>query len=93
MVGIQINPEEVQTNIVVFHTPGVSAAAVAQKLMEQGVGVLAIAPESLRAVTHLMVTEAQVRAMPEQVASVLLSFNSSAQSEQNQRTYPARSSY
>jgi threonine aldolase len=91
--GIQIKPEDVQTNIVVFHTPGVSAAAVAQELMERGVGVLAIGAEALRAVTNLMVTEAQVRAVPEQVESVLLSFKSDVNSEQNQRTHPARSSY
>ena len=93
VAGIQINPEEVQTNIVVFHTPGISAAAVAQELTERGVGVLAIGAESLRAVTNLMVTEAQVRVVPEQVAAVLLSVNSSSQVEQHQRTYPARSSY
>jgi threonine aldolase len=93
VAGIQINPEEVQTNIVVFHIPGVSATAVAQKLVEQGVGVLAIGAESLRAVTNLMVTEAQVRVVPEQVAAVLLSLRSSAQAEQHQRTSPARSSY
>ncbi len=91
--GIQINPEEVQTNIVVFHTPGISAPAVAQELTEQGVGVLAIGAESLRAVTNLMVTEAQVRVVPERVKSVLLKFNSGSKSEQNQRTHPARSSY
>jgi threonine aldolase len=93
VAGVQINPEEVQTNIVVFHTPGVSAAAVAQKLMEQGVGVLAIGVESLRAVTNLMVTEAQVRVVPEQVKSVLLALNSGSNFEQNQYLHPARSSY
>jgi threonine aldolase len=91
--GIQINPEEVQTNIVVFHTPGISAAAVAQELMERGVGVLAIGVESLRAVTNLMVTEAQVRVVPERVKSVLLLFNSDPHFEQNQPIHPARSSY
>jgi threonine aldolase len=91
--GIQINPEEVQTNIVVFHTPGISASAVAQELTERGVGVFAIGAESLRAVTNLMVTAEQVRAVPEQVKSVLSSFNSDSDSKQNQRTYPARSSY
>jgi threonine aldolase len=93
VAGIQINPEEVQTNMVVFHTPGISASAVAQELTERGVGMFAIGAESLRAVTNLMVTEEQVRAVPERVESVLLSFNSDSNSEQNQQPHPARSSY
>jgi threonine aldolase len=72
--GVKIDPA--QTNIVVFHTPGVAAEGVAKKLMEQGVGVLAIGAETLRAVTNLMVTEAQVRMVPERVAAVLASFHS-----------------
>jgi threonine aldolase len=76
VAGVKINPAEVQTNIVAFHTPGVAADAVAQKLMEVGVGVLAIGAETLRAVTNLMVSEAQVRAVPERVASVFAAFNS-----------------
>jgi hypothetical protein len=50
--------------------------------------VLAIGAETLRAVTNLMVTEAQVRVVPERVESVL----SSVHSEIN-LIHAARSSY
>jgi threonine aldolase len=90
--GVKIDPAEVQTNIVAFQTPGVSAEAVAQRLMEQGVGVLAIGVETLRAVTNLMVTEAQVRAVPERVEAVLSSFHGEINSGVN-FVHGARSSY
>jgi threonine aldolase len=62
-IGMTVNPDEVQTNIVVFHTP-IAASELQQRLMEKGVGVLAIGANSLRAVTNLMVTREQIQAVP-----------------------------
>ncbi|NJL22197.1 MAG: aminotransferase class I/II-fold pyridoxal phosphate-dependent enzyme, partial [Leptolyngbyaceae cyanobacterium SM1_3_5] len=56
---VDVDIEAVETNIVIFHTK-VSAQSIAQRLTEKGVAMLAIAPNSLRAVTNLMVDRAQV---------------------------------
>jgi threonine aldolase len=58
--GIDIDPSEVQTNIVLFRTGPVDANALAARLAERGVGMLARDAGSIRAVTSLMVTEAMV---------------------------------
>ena len=52
--GVQVEGP-VQTNIVRFRSPGVDAAALAGRLRERGVAVMATGPDSFRAVTHLMV--------------------------------------
>lgn len=57
---IDVDLEAVETNIVIFHTKTVSAQSIAQRLAEKGVAMLAIAPNSLRAVMSLMVDRAQV---------------------------------
>ena len=58
---IQLDRAAVQTNIVIFHTKTIPAPAIAQRLAEKGVAVLAIASNSLRAVTNLMVDRAQIQ--------------------------------
>ncbi len=57
--GIQINPAEVETNLVRFDIGG-SASQAAQRLAEAGVRVLATGPSTLRAVTSLMVDRADI---------------------------------
>lgn len=59
--GIEINPETVETNIVIFHIKTISAETLVQRLAEEGVAMLAIAPNSLRAVTNLMVNKEQIQ--------------------------------
>lgn len=71
IAGIDINPEDVQTNIVVFHTKEIPAQTLAQQLKERGVAILATGPNSLRAVTSYMVTQEQIRQVPELVAAAL----------------------
>lgn len=61
--GLTLQPDQVDTNIVIFHvdpTLGTAAEFVA-RLKEHGVLMLAISPTSVRAVTHLDVNEAQVK--------------------------------
>jgi len=69
--GIEINPEEVETNLVVFHTPGVSAPILVDRLREKGVAVLAVGAHSIRAVTSLMVTRAQIEQVSEWMEAVM----------------------
>lgn len=58
--GIELNPEDVETNIVIFRTTSLSASELQQRLEAQGVRMLAIGPDSIRAVTNLMVEPDQI---------------------------------
>ncbi|MDJ0718373.1 MAG: low-specificity L-threonine aldolase [Prochloraceae cyanobacterium] len=69
--GIKINPEDVQTNIVIFETEDIPATALVGKLEEKGVALLAIGANKLRAVTNLMVTREQVEKVPALVEAAL----------------------
>jgi threonine aldolase len=57
--GIAINPEEVETNIVIFDVAGtgMDAQTVIDRLRDQGVMMLPIAETRIRAVTHLDVSD------------------------------------
>jgi threonine aldolase len=56
--GVAINPEEVETNIVIFDVAGtgMTASSVTDRLREHGVLMLPVSPTRVRAVTHLDVT-------------------------------------
>ena len=69
--GIEINPEDVQTNIVIFHTTSISAQTLVERLREKGVAVLAIGSNSLRAVTNLMIDREQIQQVPSLVAAAI----------------------
>lgn len=58
--GIAIAPDAVETNIVNFELPGQSADDMVKKLAQRDIAVLATGPHRIRAVTHLMVTSAQI---------------------------------
>jgi len=61
--GLELQPLETDTNMVIFHVdPEVATAAqLVARLQQSGVLVLAFGPTKIRAVTHLDVTEAEVR--------------------------------
>jgi threonine aldolase len=69
--GIEINPEQVETNLVVFHVSTMSAQALVDRLQEQGVAMLSVGAHSIRAVTSLMVTKAQIEQVPECVRAIV----------------------
>jgi len=59
--GIIINPEKVQTNIVMFESPsGILASELTQRMDAQGVGLLPRGGQRIRAVTHRMVGAADI---------------------------------
>lgn len=60
--GIEISPENVETNLVIFRTnlPQMSAPELAAGLKEHDVLVLAFGPNLIRAVTHLDVDRAGI---------------------------------
>jgi threonine aldolase len=66
--GIEIDPDDVETNIVIF---GVAdAPALAERLAEE-VDLLAIGAERMRAVTHLDVDRAQIERAIEAIGAAL----------------------
>jgi threonine aldolase len=58
--GVDLQPTDVETNIVLFRVTRLKAAGLAAQLDGQGVRVLATGPDTLRAVTHLNVTAGDI---------------------------------
>ncbi len=59
--GIALDPATVETNIVFFELTGrLDAAAFVERLLERGVRMGAMGPRTVRAVTHLDVSAAQI---------------------------------
>jgi threonine aldolase len=84
--GIVIDPNWVQTNIVNFEVPNHSAVEVVKGLAQRGVAVLATGPHRIRAVTHLMVTRAQIEQAVEAIAQEVCALNSHSKIEVSNRT-------
>lgn len=64
IAGIEIDLENIQTNIVVFSTKEIPAQTLTKRLKQRGVALLPTGPNSLKAVTSLMITQEQVRRVP-----------------------------
>ena len=58
--GLELDPACVQTNIVLLRVQKPSAATLARALDEAGLRVLAVGPDTLRAVTNLMVSSGEI---------------------------------
>ncbi|MBI5830802.1 MAG: low-specificity L-threonine aldolase [Armatimonadetes bacterium] len=58
--GVELDPGSVQTNIVSFDVPAMPAKELAARLDQAGVRMLATGPHTVRAVTSLMVTAADM---------------------------------
>ncbi|MGB2822069.1 MAG: low-specificity L-threonine aldolase [Phycisphaerae bacterium] len=69
--GIELDPATVETNIVIFRVTACPAAELVEKLKAAGVLVLATAPDSIRAVTNLMVDADGIRRALAAFAEVL----------------------
>lgn len=71
--GLTLQPDQVDTNIVIFRVdPEIGTAPeLVAKLAAQGVLMLAISPTQIRAVTHLDVSERQVREAGEVLARLV----------------------
>jgi threonine aldolase len=69
--GLKLDPDVVETNIVIFDVDAElgTAAAFCARLRDEGVWMNSIAPQRIRAVTHIDVSRAQV----EHAAEVLIS--------------------
>ena len=60
--GVEIDLDTVETNIVIFRVTTMPAAETVEKLAAAGVAVLATGPDTVRAVTNLMVSADDVTA-------------------------------
>lgn len=62
MTGIQIDPEEVVTNIVLFDVTntGMDADTLVERLVHKGVLMIPFGPTTVRAVTHLDISTADI---------------------------------
>ena len=58
--GIDLDPETVETNIVLFDVTTMAASELMARLAAAGVGVLALGPQTVRAVTHLDVSSEDI---------------------------------
>ena len=68
---LTVDLEAVQTNIVYFHLPKHDAQAIVARLAEKGIDIGAMGPNTLRAVTHLDVTAADIAQATEALRQVL----------------------
>ena len=71
--GIDINPDDVETNIINFRVKGMNINALIEKLNNQGTHVLAKDSKTIRAVTNLMVSESQINTALEHVSNAMKS--------------------
>lgn len=57
----EVDPDAVATNIVILRTPGVSSRSVVSMLEGTGIGCLAVGPDLIRLVTHLSLSDRDIR--------------------------------
>ena len=69
--GLELDPAAVQTNIIFMRVRKLPAATLVDALNQAGVRVLALGPDSIRAVTNLMVSSGQIPAALEIFARTL----------------------
>ena len=71
--GIDINPDDVETNIINFRVQGMTIDELIEKLNKQGTHVLPKDSITIRAVTNLMVSESQINIALDHVRNVMKS--------------------
>ena len=71
--GIEINPDDVETNIINFRVQGMTKDELIEKLNKQGTHVLPKDSITIRAVTNLMVSESQINIALDHVRNAMKS--------------------
>jgi threonine aldolase len=69
--GLEAKPAEVETNMVRFRVRSLPAQQLVDRLRAQGVLVLPVAPDTIRAVTNLMVSSDDIQAVVAIIAGVM----------------------
>ena len=68
---IDCNPDTVHTNIVMIHTRDIPSIKLVEQLADDGVLMLTHGDRMIRAVTHLMVSAAQIQQVADKVKSAI----------------------
>ena len=55
--GLELDPDDVETNIVRFRTPGADAFRLAEDLLDRGIAVLPGPRDAMRVIPHLWITD------------------------------------
>ena len=71
--GIDVNPDDVETNIINFRVQGMTIDELIEKLNKQGTHVLPKDSITIRAVTNLMVSESQINIALDHVRNAMKS--------------------
>jgi threonine aldolase len=71
--GLEVDPADVETNMVRFHVRSMPAQDLVDRLRAQGVLVLAVGPATIRAVTNLMVASPDIHVAVDTVAAMMKS--------------------
>ena len=71
--GIDVNPDDVETNIINFRVQGMTKDELIEKLNKQGTHVLPKDSITIRAVTNLMVSESQINIALDHVRNAMKS--------------------
>ena len=71
--GIEINPDDVETNIINFRVKGMNIYELIERLNKQGTHVLPKDRITIRAVTNLMVSESQINTTLDHVRNAMTS--------------------
>ena len=69
--GLEVEPAEVETNMVRFRVRSLPAQQLVDRLRAQGVLVLTVGPDTIRAVTNLMVSSDDIQAAVAIIAAVM----------------------
>jgi threonine aldolase len=69
--ALEASPQEVETNMVLFRVRAMPAEVLVRRLQSEGVLVLAVGPDTIRAVTNLMVSSDDIETASEAVTRVL----------------------
>jgi threonine aldolase len=72
---IEIDPNSVETNMILFHTPTISAPDLVKCLEGKGVLILATGDHTYRAVTNLMVDRSQIDQVPQLIQTAIETLN------------------
>jgi threonine aldolase len=69
--GLEVNPAEVETNLVRVRVLHIPAQQLVEHLRTQGILLLAVGPDTIRAVTHLMVSAKDIKRAVAVISEVL----------------------
>jgi threonine aldolase len=71
LTGLEVNPADVETNMVFFRVRSMPAQQLAEQLQARGILALAVSRDTIRAVTNLMVSAEDIEVAVEEARALL----------------------